>query len=69
MEIGRPTIPCGSPNVWFRSSFVSKIKDVAYDLEGALKLSVSLFDTSDPEHDVLVDKELVDAGKAVYLCV
>ena len=33
------------------------------------KLSLSLFDTSNPNEDVVIEKLLVDAGKAVYLCV
>ena len=33
------------------------------------KLSLSLFDTSNPNEDVVIEKLLVAAGKAVYLCV
>ena len=66
--------------VWFtqrvvNKQFVSKIKDVIWDMNdhdvcgNGFKLSLSLFDTSNPNEDVVIEKLLVDAGKAVYLCV
>ena len=67
-----------SDTVWFtqrvlRKQFVSKVKDVVTDTSDpdslSYKLSVSLFDTSDPDQDIVIDKELVDAGRAVYLCL
>ena len=64
--------------VWFsqrvlNKQFVSKVKDVVTDTAVSdtleYKLSVSLFDTSDPDQDIVIDKELVDQGRAVYLCL
>ena len=66
--------------VWFaqrvvNEQFVSKIKDVIWDMNdhdacgNGFKLSLSLFDTSNPNEDVVIEKLLVDAGKAAYLCV
>ena len=67
-----------SDTVWFtqrvlNKQFVSKVKDVVTDNTDpealSYKLSVSLFDTSDPDQDIVIDKELVDQGRAVYLCL
>ena len=66
-----------SPNdtVWFSKrtvdrQFVSLIKDVQFDMmEGFWKIGVSLIDTSDSRVDKYVEKELVDMGAAVFLCV
>ena len=66
--------------VWFTTrvvnkQFVSKIKDVIWDMSdhdtcgNGFKLSLSLFDTSNPNEDVVIEKLLVDAERAVYLCV
>jgi len=64
--------------VWFsqrvlNKQFVSKVKDVVTDTAVSdtleYELSVSLFDTSDPDQDIVIDKELVDQGRAVYLCL
>jgi len=67
-----------SDTVWFtqrvlNKQFVSKVKDVVTDNTDpealSYGLSVSLFDTSDPDQDIVIDKELVDQGRAVYLCL
>ena len=61
--------------VWFtrrvvNKQFVALIKDVSYDAtDENVKISVSLVDTTHPTQDVYIEKQLVDEGRAVYLCV
>ena len=61
--------------IWFNSrvyekQFVSVIKDCFYNPEdGVTTIKISLVDTTHPAKDVYVEKELVDAGRAVFLCV
>lgn len=60
--------------VWFNlrvvnKQFVGIIKDVKFDTaENMYSVAVSLVDTTDPNFDLYVEKELVDLGKAVSLC-
>jgi len=50
--------------------FVSEIKETKYDAEdfeamgNGFKLSLSLYDTTDPEKDILIEQHLVDIGRA-----
>ena len=60
--------------VWFNQrvvdkQFVSIIKDISYDDDDTLRVSLSLIDTAHPTNDQVIEKELVDHGRAVYLCV
>ena len=61
--------------IWFRErveekQFVSCIKSISHDqTEGVVKIGISLVDTSDPHTDVFIDKELVDAKRAVFHCI
>lgn len=50
--------------------FVTIIKDLSFDeSEGLIRIGVSLIDTTHPRQDVYIEKELVDSGRAVFLCV
>ncbi len=61
--------------MWFSNrvvdkQFVSVVKNLSTDEEeGVVRIGVSLIDTTHPTLDVDVEKELVDMGKAVFLCV
>ncbi len=61
--------------VWFSNrvvdkQFVTVIKSRVRDEdEGVVRVGVSLIDTTHPTVDMYVEKELVDAGKAAFLCV
>eukprot|EP00095_Tigriopus_kingsejongensis_P000637 maker-scaffold275_size226830-snap-gene-1.31 protein:Tk00637 transcript:maker-scaffold275_size226830-snap-gene-1.31-mRNA-1 annotation:"tdrd7" len=62
--------------VWFskrvvRKQFVSVIKDITLDDDepANVKISVSLVDTDHPTDDKFIEKELVECGRAVELCV
>ncbi len=61
--------------VWFSNrvvdrQFVTVIKSMTCDDEDSVvRIGVSLIDTTHPAVDTYVEKELVDAGKAAFLCV
>jgi hypothetical protein len=61
--------------VWFvrrvvNNAFVSVIKDIAYDkIDENIRIGISLIDTTHPEADIFIEKELVDSDRAAYFCI
>ena len=58
--------------IWFSNrvvdkQFVSKIREITYDpLEDNVRISVSLIDTTNPDTDIYIEKQLVADKRAMY---
>ena len=61
-------------SIWFSDrvvnhQFVAKIKSVAYDGNNNPSMFVSLVDTTHPNLDIYIERQLVNQKRAAFLCV